>query len=41
MRGLVVNSMCVVYKRETGALVTDLVELDANGRRVTACHGSP
>jgi hypothetical protein len=24
MRGLVVNSMCVVYKRETGALVTDL-----------------
>jgi hypothetical protein len=38
-----VNSMCVVYRRESGALVTDLVELDANGkgRRVTACYGSP
>jgi ketosteroid isomerase-like protein len=38
-----VNSMCVVYRRETGALVTDLVELDANGkgRRVIACYGSP
>jgi len=38
-----VNSMCVVYRRENGALVTDLVELDANGkgRRVTACYGSP
>jgi hypothetical protein len=37
-----VNSMCVVYRRESGALVTDLVELDANGkgRRVTACYGS-
>jgi hypothetical protein len=33
----------VVYRRESGALVTDLVELDANGkgRRVTACYGSP
>jgi ketosteroid isomerase-like protein len=38
-----VNSMCVVYRRETGALVTDLVELDENGkgRRVIACYGSP
>jgi hypothetical protein len=38
-----VNSMCVVYRRESGALVTDLVELDDNGkgRRVTACYGSP
>jgi ketosteroid isomerase-like protein len=38
-----VNSMCVVYRRENGALVTDLVELDANGkgRRVIACYGSP
>jgi hypothetical protein len=38
-----VNSMCVVYRRESGALVTDLVELDSNGkgRRVTACYGSP
>jgi ketosteroid isomerase-like protein len=38
-----VNSMCVVYRRETGALVTDLVELDDNGkgRRVIACYGSP
>lgn len=38
-----VNTMCVVYRRESGALVTDLVELDANGkgRRVIACYGSP
>jgi hypothetical protein len=38
-----VNSMCVVYRRESGALVTDLVELDDNGkgRRVIACYGSP
>ena len=38
-----VNSMCVVYRRETGALVTDLVELDPSGkgRRVIACYGSP
>jgi len=38
-----VNSMCIVYRRETGALVTDLVELDASGkgRRVIACYGSP
>lgn len=32
----------VVYRRETGALVTDLVEMAANGRgrRVVACHGA-
>ena len=38
-----VNAMCVVYRRESGALVTDLVELDDNGkgRRVIACYGSP
>jgi hypothetical protein len=38
-----VNAMCVVYRRETGALVTDLVELDVNGkgRRVIACYSSP
>jgi len=38
-----VNSMCVVYRRESGALVADLVELDGNGkgRRVIACYGSP
>jgi hypothetical protein len=37
-----VNSMCIVYRRETGALVTDFVELDENGkgRRVVACYGS-
>ena len=36
-----VNSLCVVYKRESGALVADLVELDTNekGRRVIACYG--
>ena len=38
-----VNSICVAYRRESGALITDLVELDANGkgRRVIACYGSP
>lgn len=37
-----VNAMSIVYRRETGALVTDLVELDANGkgRRVIACYSS-
>lgn len=36
-----VQSICIVYRRETGALVCDLVELDAQGlaRRVIACHG--
>jgi ketosteroid isomerase-like protein len=34
---------CVVYRRETGALVTDLVETDASGLgcRVVACYGAP
>jgi ketosteroid isomerase-like protein len=38
-----VQSMCVIYRRETGTLVSDLVELDASGRgkRVIACYGSP
>lgn len=38
-----VNAMSVVYRRETGALVTDLVEVDAEGkgRRVIACYGAP
>lgn len=37
-----VNAMSICYRRETGALVTDLVELDANGkgRRVIACYSS-
>jgi hypothetical protein len=38
-----VNSICIVYRRETGVLVTDFVELDEDGRhrRVVACYGSP
>lgn len=38
-----VGAMCVVYRRETGALVVDAVELDANGKakRVIACYGQP
>lgn len=38
-----VSSMCIVYRRETGALVADFVELDADGRgrRVIACYGAP
>jgi hypothetical protein len=37
-----VNSMCVIYRRESGALVTDLVEFDEQGkaRRVVACYAS-
>ncbi len=37
-----VSSMCVVYRRETGALVADLVEFDGEGKglRVIACYGS-
>ena len=36
-----VNAMAVVYRRETGALVTDLLELDehGHGRRVVVCYG--
>jgi hypothetical protein len=35
-----VGAMCVIYRRETGLLVTDLVELDSTGRgrRVIACY---
>jgi ketosteroid isomerase-like protein len=38
-----VNTMCVIYRRETGLLVSDLVELDSQmkGRRVVACYSSP
>jgi hypothetical protein len=36
-----VGSICIIYRRETGALVCDLVELDeqGRGRRVVACYG--
>jgi len=27
-----VGGMCVLYKRETGAVVVDVIELDANGK---------
>ena len=35
-----VNAMCVIYRRETGTLVTDLVEFnqDGRGRRVFSCY---
>ena len=35
------NILCILYRRETGALVTDLVETDEAGRglRVVACYG--
>jgi hypothetical protein len=38
-----VGAVTVVYRRETGALVTDTCELDAAGRiaRVVACYGAP
>ena len=38
-----VNAMCVIYRRETGALVCDAVEVDDDGRarRVVACYGEP
>lgn len=38
-----VGAVTVVYRRETGALVTDTCELDAGGRiaRVVACYGAP
>lgn len=37
-----VGAMCMIYRRETGALVSDLVEVDDRGRgvRVIACHGT-
>ena len=33
----------ILYRRETGALVTDTMEIDAQGRakRVLACYGRP
>lgn len=31
-----VDGMAVVYRRETGALVVDVVELDSNGKAVVA-----
>ncbi len=36
-----VGAMCVVYRRETGAPATDLVEFDSSGlaRRIVACYG--
>jgi hypothetical protein len=36
-----VTSMCVIYRRETGQLVNDTVELDEQGKaiRVVACYG--
>jgi ketosteroid isomerase-like protein len=36
-----VASMCVMYRRETGQLVNDTVELDEQGRaiRIVACYG--
>jgi hypothetical protein len=38
-----VDAICVIYRRETGALVSDLVEIDehGHGRRVFACYGRP
>lgn len=38
-----VGALTVVYRRETGALVTDVCELDADGRiaRVVVCYGAP
>ena len=35
------NIVCIVHRRETGALVTDLVETGRDGRgvRVVACYG--
>ena len=38
-----VNTMCIVYRRENGALVSDTIELDAAGKakRIMACYGTP
>ena len=38
-----VNSMCVIDRRETGLLVSDLVEFysQMKGRRVTVCYSRP
>jgi hypothetical protein len=36
------NTMCIIYRRENGAMVTDSIELDAAGKakRVVACYGT-
>ncbi|MBI5518042.1 MAG: nuclear transport factor 2 family protein [Deltaproteobacteria bacterium] len=38
-----VGALCVVYRRENGALVTDTAELAPDGRirRMVACYGPP
>jgi hypothetical protein len=37
-----VNTMCIVYRRENGALVSDSIDLDPHGKakRVIACYGN-
>jgi hypothetical protein len=37
-----INAVTIVYRRETGALVTDLLELNEQGlgRRVVVCYGT-
>jgi hypothetical protein len=37
-----VNAVTIVYRRENGALVTDLLELNEQGlgRRVVVCYGT-
>jgi len=37
-----VGAMSIVYRRESGALVNDTMELDEHfhGRRVVACYGA-
>jgi ketosteroid isomerase-like protein len=36
-----IGGMCILYRRETGAIVTDVIELDQNGKgkTVQAFHG--
>jgi ketosteroid isomerase-like protein len=36
------NTMCIIYRRENGAMVTDSIELDTAGKakRVVACYGT-
>jgi ketosteroid isomerase-like protein len=38
-----VNAMCIIYRRESGAIVTDTIELDADGKakQIIACYGGP
>jgi hypothetical protein len=38
-----VDGMCILYQRETGAVVVDVIELDANGKGkvVQAFYGKP